>query len=95
MKGRAISLLISALYVVGAVWSGGPELGAKALASCLLPLACIWFSDAMGAYAGNFGGGSGITAESPGCIVSLVGWALLLFPFWGAGLKWLILRFLV
>jgi hypothetical protein len=91
MIGRILSLLLTTLYVVSAYWTGGGETGANVFLFCLLPLACILFPDAMGGYTGTNWGGMrpSITAESPGCLVKLLGWAMLLFPI----LVWLILKF--
>jgi hypothetical protein len=41
----------------------------------ILPLACIWFSDAMGGFTG-ISGSVGITASSPGLFVCMAGWIL-------------------
>jgi hypothetical protein len=45
----------------------------------VLPLACIWYPDAMGDYTGVMRG-QYINAESPGCLVCICGWFLLLMP---------------
>ena len=45
----------------------------------ILPLACIWFGDTMGGYTGA-AGTIGITQESPGALVCLLGWVLMLLP---------------
>ena len=45
----------------------------------ILPLACIWFADAMGGYTGPTAN-MAITAPSPGMIVRILGWVLLLLP---------------
>jgi hypothetical protein len=45
----------------------------------ILPLFCIWFGDTMGGYTGGTGV-SGITAPSPGILVCILGWLLLLLP---------------
>lgn len=50
------------------------------LASFLvLPLACIWFSEAMGNYTGP-ASAQAITRTSPGCVIAALGWLLLLLP---------------
>lgn len=43
----------------------------------ILPLACIWFSDAMGGYTGGLGRGA-ITSRTPGWFVAFGGWMMLL-----------------
>ena len=45
----------------------------------LLPLACIWFGDEMGDYIGTLPGPA-INRQSPGWMVKIGGWFLLLFP---------------
>lgn len=51
----------------------------------ILPLACIWFSETLGNYTGpSFFKGNrydyftSIDKETPGCMIALVGWILLL-----------------
>jgi len=46
---------------------------------CLFPLACIWFGEAMGGYVGP-AGMMGITEPTPGIIICILGWLLLLLP---------------
>lgn len=45
----------------------------------LLPLSCIWFSDEMGNYTGTLPGPA-INKYTPGCVVKVAGWVLLLLP---------------
>jgi len=45
----------------------------------IFPLACIWFSEAMGGYTWPTTG-IAITAPSPGLIVRILGWVVLLLP---------------
>ena len=45
----------------------------------LLPILCIWFGDEVGAYTGALPG-PGINRETPGWIVNIGGWFLLLLP---------------
>jgi len=51
----------------------------------IFPLACIWFSDAMGGYTG-LTTSMPITATSPGVIVCILGWLLLLMPLIAAAI---------
>ncbi len=82
--GRALSLVIAAVYlVVGAL---SADSIAKLLASLLfvggallLPLLCIWFGDEVGEYMGTFPGPA-INRTSPAWMVKLGGWVLLLLP---------------
>lgn len=45
----------------------------------ILPLACIWFSEAMGNYIGPTTSVA-ITERTPGCLVCFGGWLVLLLP---------------
>ena len=76
---RALSGWQAAFYVIGAFLDVGAEAGFKVIAVVTLPLACIWFSDAMGGYTGPTTG-LWITAPSPGVFVCILGWMLLLLP---------------
>ena len=81
---RTLSLIIAAVYlVIVSIAAGSP---ARLLAdllimggALLLPLACIWFADEMGEYIGVLPGPA-ITTKSPGWMVKLGGWVLLLMP---------------
>jgi len=93
--GRVLSIVVSVGYIVAAYFAGGCIAAGKFVIFCVLPLACIWFPDAMGSYTGNITAWMGrpaITSTSPGCMVSLVGWLLLLLPLWGGGIVWLASR---
>jgi hypothetical protein len=79
---RVLSLVIALIYL-GIASYAAPS-AAKLLGNLLimggallLPLACIWFGDELGEYVG---GKSGITRKSPGWMVKLGGWGLLLLP---------------
>ncbi len=76
---RILSALVAVIYFVGAFVAGGGETGCKALSFVIFPLACIWFSDAMGGYTGVWISWP-ITATSPGVIVCILGWLVLLMP---------------
>jgi hypothetical protein len=76
---RILSGLLAVIYIVMAFAGGGGETGLKVVAFVILPLACIWFGDEMGGYIGPTWG-AGITAPSPGLIVCIAGWLLLLLP---------------
>lgn len=79
--GKIISIVISVVYLIFAYITGGSELLLKILLFLLLPLACIWFGEAMGSYTGpTFGIRPHITKESPGCLVTFIGWILLILP---------------
>lgn len=80
MKSRIISGVLAAAYVILAYNVTGDAYDTVKFAFCLLlPLACIWYSDALGEFTGGFGGRA-ITATTPGCFVAFIGWLLLLLP---------------
>ncbi|HXT39369.1 MAG TPA: hypothetical protein VN887_05045 [Candidatus Angelobacter sp.] len=76
---RSLSGLLAIIYVIGAFVSGGGESGFKVLAFVILPLACIWFGEAMGGFTGP-SGSIWITAPSSGLFVCIAGWVLLIVP---------------
>jgi hypothetical protein len=76
---RTLSGLLAALYVIGAYMAAGVEGTLKVVAFVILPLACIWFADEMGDYIGPTSSGA-ITSPTPGILVCLGGWLLLLLP---------------
>jgi hypothetical protein len=76
---RIISALVASAYVIwafGHLRFGG---AVKFTLGLVLPLLCIWFSEAMGAYTGWFY--RGITSPSPPLLVCILGWVVLLLPF--------------
>lgn len=78
-KGKVIAIAIACFYLLVSFLSGGDWI--KTLMFLVLPLACIFFSDAMGGHTGMTGLGSpSITRTTPGCFVAFVGWILLLLP---------------
>src|SRR5918996_1574891 len=85
ITSRRISLLIVLAYaafsLVGASHRAASAVGAVlvAMGYCLLPLACIWFGDEMGEYVGTFPGPA-INRRTPGWMVKIGGWFLLLLP---------------
>lgn len=80
MKSRILSGIIAAAYLVGAYLAADGELALKVGLNLILPMACIWFSDAMGGYTGVGMGSHAITSPTPGCLVAFAGWLLLLLP---------------
>ncbi len=76
---RILSGLLAGTYVVLALFSGGAEAAFKVALFLVLPLACIWFSEAMGGYTGPTWRAA-ITAPTPGVFVCIAGWLLLLMP---------------
>ncbi|HTL15655.1 MAG TPA: hypothetical protein VL793_00380 [Patescibacteria group bacterium] len=76
---RVLSILVAAFYVGAGGFAGGARAAFLAAAFSILPLACIWFCEAMGGYIGPTSRGA-ITGSSPGILVCIVGWLLLLLP---------------
>lgn len=83
---RILSLLVAWFYIATAYWLKGGEIACKAVIFSFFPVACIWFSDAVGDYNGNMGS-MPITQLSPGIYVRLLGWVLLLLPIILAGFQ--------
>jgi len=77
---RVLSLLLAGGYVVGAGLFGGLEVAAKVVMFVVLPLACIWFSDALADYTGYGFSSMPITRPSPEIFVYYLGWVVLLLP---------------
>ena len=76
---RVLSVGVVAFYVGAGALGGGARGAFLAAAFSILPLACIWFSEAMGGYVGPAWRGA-ITGPSPGLMVCIAGWLLLLLP---------------
>lgn len=79
MISRSLSSGVALAYLTAAYFWGGGIGVLRMMGFLALPLACIWFSEAMGAYTGCFRGHV-ITATTPGCIVAFGGWLLLALP---------------
>ena len=78
---------IALIYLIGAYFTGGPDTMVMVGIFLILPLACIWFSDAMGDYTGAGSGHGAITSTTPGCLVAFGGWLLLFILLIIAGLQ--------
>lgn len=76
---RLVSSLLAVSYIIAGYVSKGAETAFEAGLLVILPLGCIWFGEAMGGYIGPNWRGN-ITAASPGLIVCVLGWLLLLLP---------------
>jgi hypothetical protein len=81
---RLLSGLLSAGYVAVVFHSSGLSDALRVIASCILPVACIWFPDVLGA-----GAYARIHVESPPLLVWLMGWVVLLVPLFASLLFWL------
>ena len=78
-KNRIFSSLLALVYIVIGFLTRGGEGGFIIVGFVILPLTCIWFSDAIGGFTG-FSRSIGITESSPGMFVCIAGWILLLLP---------------
>ncbi len=78
-KNRVLSGMLAVFYLVVAAFGGGAEVAFKVGVFVVLPLACIWFSEAMGGYVGPVWRGK-ITSPTPAIFVCIGGWLLLLLP---------------
>jgi hypothetical protein len=76
---RILSSLLVLLYLIMAYKAVGAEGACKTAVLVIVPLACIWYGEAMGGYIGPNWHGS-ITGTSPGVIVCILGWVLLILP---------------
>jgi hypothetical protein len=76
---RFISGVIAILYLIVAYLGGGGKGLLQMTGFLVLPMACIWYSEAMGDFTGNTGRGF-VTSTTPGCIVAFGGWLLLFLP---------------
>jgi hypothetical protein len=76
---RKLSGLLVLAYIVGAYLDINAEAAFKVMIGCIFPLACIWFAEAMGGYVGPTTM-INITNQSPGMVVCILGWVILLLP---------------
>jgi hypothetical protein len=85
---RKLSGIVAGIYLLIGLAEEGGEGAAKVVIGLIMPLACIWFSEAMGGYTG-FTASGGITEPTPGVIVWFMGWVLLLLPLLIGVIIWL------
>ena len=83
---RLLSLLLVLVYLIGTVMTAGAISALKLLAAMLVPLACIWFPEAMGDYANSLGR---VNRRSPSSFVWFLGWIVLLLPLIVIAILWL------
>jgi hypothetical protein len=83
---RFFSLVIAAGYLSIVLFMPGQSsfqrrIGAVLVVAgyLLIPLLCIWFGDEIGNYTGILPGPA-INKPTPGCLVKVGGWVLLLLP---------------
>ena len=80
MIGKVISGLIIALYITLGVIAADLKSVFYIAMYCLLPFFAIWFPNAMGDFVGGRLGAPSITGQSPGCLIYLLGWVMLIIP---------------
>ena len=73
---RGLSLFVALVYLTAAYLYGSGLLTAKVAVVLLLPMACIWFPEALGEYTGVMRL-QAITASTPAFLVCAGGWLLL------------------
>jgi len=74
---RGLSAAVAFTYIGVAYFHGGGLVVAKVAVALLLPMACIWFSEAMGQYSGMIRL-QPVTESTPAVFVWAAGWFLLL-----------------
>jgi len=81
-KGKVLAIVISCFYLLIFLVYGKSFDWVRLLMFLILPLACIFFSEAMGSGTTNLTNLTNIpiTKTSPGCFIALLGWVLLLLP---------------
>jgi hypothetical protein len=79
-----LSLFVVLAYVTGTGVMAGILSALKMLAAMLLPLACIWFPEAMGDYTRGH-----VNRPTPPSFVWFFGWVLLLLPMIVGTILWL------
>ena len=77
-KSRLLSSVIALIYITIAFVSDGQKVGFQVLIFLILPLACIWFSESIGAYKSPYS--MHATRATPATFVAIGGWILLLMP---------------
>ena len=80
MISRILSAIIAIAYLAPAYFTDGGETAFRVGMFLILPIACIWFGDAMGDYVGGTIRGQYISSTTPGCLVVAGGWLLLILP---------------
>jgi len=76
---RAASVVVAIANIIGAYVSLNWVDAIEAATGLLLPVACIWFPDALGTCVG-FVGTQFVSEDSPGPGVFIMGWVVLLLP---------------
>lgn len=80
MINKILSAIIAGAYIGIAYFTDGGETAFRFGMFLIVPMACIWFGDSMGGYAGGTMRGQYISSTTPGCLVVAGGWLLLILP---------------
>ena len=81
LQSRLLSGIVASVYLCAAIATGDARIILNMTICLIFPLACIWFSDAMGSYTGILSfPRPAITRRTPGFFIALAGWVLLLMP---------------
>lgn len=80
MVSRILSVCVTIAYLVFAHVEEGGSGVLRMMGFLVFPMACIWFGEAMGVYAGPWSR-TYINTPTPGCVVAFGGWLLLALPF--------------
>jgi len=75
---RILSSLVAVVCIVEGSWTGGAKGGFIAVLFVILPLAFIWFSDAVCGV--RLSGNQWISLAPPSAFIRLVGWLVLILP---------------
>ncbi len=80
---RSLSAFVATLYLVITAYNAESNQTLRSICFLVVPIACIWYGDVLGSITGiRFGRifGPVVTKESPGFLVCLLGWVMLLLP---------------
>jgi Zn-finger nucleic acid-binding protein len=81
LRSRLLSGAVALLYLIVAGANGDVASFARVAMWLVLPVACIWYADAMGGYTGLVSlARPAISRPAPGFAIALAGWILLLAP---------------
>ncbi|MBT8352147.1 MAG: zf-TFIIB domain-containing protein [Deltaproteobacteria bacterium] len=75
--------IVGIIHIINAYMIGGSEMALEIVLKFLpLPLALIWLSDSLGKITGFVGLRPPITATTPGYLIKILGWIMLILPYW-------------
>ena len=76
---RILSLIVASAYLVTAYVYAGSGVFLRIISFLLVGIACIWFEDPLGRITGfRWVGNINVSQETPGNIIKLLGWIVLL-----------------